>query len=198
MLTNFAQCDMIEKEETETSREVKEVKKAVLVINGVGGVGKDTLCDLAAKHFRVKNISSITPIKEIAAMCGWDGAKDQKGRKFLSDLKLLCVEYNDYPTVWLMRQYHAFLAGDDEIMFVHIREPQEIEKFVRATDGAAKTLLIRGGDRFPQEQHRYGNSADDGVENYRYDYYFMNDGSLDEAERRFTDLLSVILSHGKT
>lgn len=174
------------------------MKKAVLVINGVGGVGKDTLCDLAAKHFRVKNISSITPIKEIAAMCGWDGAKDQKGRKFLSDLKLLCVEYNDYPTVWLMRQYHVFLAADDEIMFVHIREPQEIEKFVRATDGVAKTLLIRGGDRFPKEQHRYGNSADDGVENYRYDYYFMNDGSLDEAERRFTDLLSVILSHAQT
>ncbi len=173
------------------------MKKAVLVINGVGGVGKDTLCGLAAKHFRVKNVSSVTPIKEIASMCGWDGAKDQKGRKFLSDLKLLCVEYNDYPTVWLTGQYRDFLAGDDEIMFVHIREPEEIGKFVRATGGVAKTLLIRGGDRFPEENRHYGNVSDDGVENYRYDYYFMNDGTIEEAERNFTKLLSVILNDAK-
>ena len=48
------------------------MKKAVIVINGAGGVGKDTLCDLAAKHFNVYNVSSITPIKEIASLCGWD------------------------------------------------------------------------------------------------------------------------------
>lgn len=187
-MTNFARCDMIIKNGGE---EDKRVKKAVLVINGVGGVGKDTLCDLAAKHFRVKNVSSITPIKEIAAMCGWDGAKDQKGRKFLSDLKLLCVEYNDYPTVWLEKRYREFLCGTDEIMFVHIREPEEIAKFVRATGGEAKTLLIRGGDRFTEKD--YGNTSDDGVENYRYDYYFTNDGTLDVAEGDFVALLSGIL-----
>ena len=49
------------------------MKKIAMVINGAGGVGKDTLCDLADKHFGVMNISTITPIKEIAAQCGWDG-----------------------------------------------------------------------------------------------------------------------------
>ena len=127
-------------------------------------------------------------------MCGWDGTKDEKGRRFLSDLKLLCVAYNDYPTIWLTRRYREFLAGEDEIMFVHIREPEEIEKFVRATDGEAKTLLIRGGTRFPEENLRYGNVSDDGVENYRYDYYFTNDRSLGEAEVAFADLLTVILN----
>ena len=71
------------------------MKKAVIVINGAGGVGKDTLCDLAAKHFKVYNVSSITPIKEIAALCGWDGSKDDRSRKFLADLKQISVEYND-------------------------------------------------------------------------------------------------------
>ena len=52
------------------------MKKAVLVINGAGGVGKDTLCDLAEKHLKIRNISTITPIKELARMCGWDGSKD--------------------------------------------------------------------------------------------------------------------------
>ena len=40
------------------------MKKTVIVINGAGGVGKDTLCEFAEKHFKVMNVSSITPIKE--------------------------------------------------------------------------------------------------------------------------------------
>ena len=166
------------------------MKKVVIVINGAGGVGKDTLCELAAKHFKVKNISSITPIKEIAALCGWSGVKDNKSRKFLSDLKKLCVEYNDYPTVWALGQYKDFLSSDEEIMFVHIREKEEIAKFVLATDGAAKTLLIRGGDRMSSE--KYGNVSDDGVEDYAYDYYYTNDKTLDIAEVEFVEFLKKI------
>ena len=163
------------------------MKKLAIVINGAGGVGKDTLCELAAKHFKVKNISSITPIKEIAKLCGWDGTKDNKARKFLSDLKRLCVEYNDYPTLWAKEQYDSFLDSDEEIMFVHIREPEEIQKFVDATGGAAKTLLVRGGKRMSKE--KYGNVSDDGVENYSYDLYYLNESSLDVAEVEFVSLL---------
>ena len=168
------------------------MKKLVIVINGVGGVGKDTLCDLAAGHYKVKNISSITPIKEIATACGWDGSKDDKSRKFLSDLKLLCVEYNNYPTLWALGQYKEFKTSDDDIMFVHIREPEEIAKFVEATDGEAKALLIRGGNRM--KKFAYGNVSDDSVENYAYDYYFVNDKTLAEAERDFCRLLADMLA----
>lgn len=164
------------------------MKKTVIVINGAGGVGKDTLCGFAEKHFKVMNISSITPIKEIAAMCGWGGEKNDKARKFLSDLKALSIEYNDYPTVWATEKYKEFLSSKLEIMFVHIREASEIEKFVRATDGKAKTLLVRGGERMTKSS--YGNVSDDGVENYDYDYYFVNDKNLEEAEREFIKFLS--------
>ncbi len=166
--------------------------KVAIVINGPGGVGKDTLCDLAAKHFRVMNISSISPIKEIAAQCGWNGSKDDKARRFLSDLKRLCVEYNDYPTVWATEKYKEFLSSDSEIMFVHIREGTEIAKFVKATDGEAITLLIRGGERMKKES--YGNVSDDEVENYSYDYYFTNDKTIPEAERDFVQLLTQIIN----
>lgn len=46
------------------------MNKIVIIINGRGGVGKDTLCDFAAKHYKVENISSITPIKDLAKLCG--------------------------------------------------------------------------------------------------------------------------------
>ena len=163
------------------------MKKTVIVINGAGGVGKDTLCEIASRHFKVKNVSSITPIKEIATLCGWSGKKDDKSRKFLADLKSLTVEYNDYPTRWALSEYRDFLRSDEEIMFVHIREPQEISKFVLATNGEAKTLLVRGGLRMKRTV--YGNSADDSVEDYKYDYYFMNDATIEVAGREFVTLI---------
>ena len=84
-----------------------------------------------------------------------------------------------------------FMLSADEIMFVHIREPEEIKKFVDATGGAAKTMLVRGGKRMSNE--KYGNASDDGVENYSYDFYFMNDSTLEDAETNFVALLSEIV-----
>ena len=167
------------------------MKKITVVINGAGGVGKDTICDLTAKHFRVRNISTITPIKDIAKHCGWDGRKDDKSRKFLADLKALCVAYNDLPTNWAMREYEDFLTTDEQILFVHIRESEEIKKFVDSTGGAARTLLIRGGARMTKSV--YGNRSDDDVEKYDYDYYFVNDKSIEESERGIVELVSRML-----
>ncbi len=168
--------------------------KTVFVINGRGGVGKDTLVDVAASAFRVKNISSITPIKEIAKSCGWQGEKTDKARRFLADIKAACVLYNDLPTRVALEEYRAFLSSDDEVMFVHIREPEEIEKFVRGTGGAARTLLIRATKRMPA--HHYGNAADDLVEHYPYDLIFDNDGTPEEAKAAFLALLSAEIGEG--
>lgn len=167
------------------------MKKAVIVLNGAGGVGKDTLCALASKHFKVCNKSTITPIKELAVGFGWQGEKTDKARKFLADLKTVSVAYNDFPTLWAKERFEEFMAGDEDIMFMHIREPEEIKKFVDVTGGVAKTLLIRGGKRMTKS--RYGNAADDMVENYNYDYYFVNENGMEEAERDFVALLDNIM-----
>lgn len=170
----------------------KKMKKTAIVINGKGGVGKDTLCELAAKHFGVYNVSSIEPVKKLAAQCGWDGSKDDRSRKFLSDLKRLTIDYNDYPTLWAAARYEDFLSSSADFMFIHIREPEEIAKFVAKTGGAAKTLLVRGGERVSKTE--YGNVSDDLVEAYAYDYYFLNDKTLPEAEAEFVSLLEEIAS----
>ena len=137
-------------------------------------------------------INVITPIKQIATMCGWNGEKNDRARKFLADLKSLTVAYNDYPTRWILEEYRAFRESEDEIMFVHIREGEEIRKFVEGTDGEAITLLIRGGKRFHRRNATYGNTADDDVEKYRYDYVFYNDRPLDKTEEIFVSFLKRI------
>ena len=167
------------------------MKKLTLVINGRGGVGKDTLCEAAAARYRVMNVSSITPIKELATACGWKGEKTDRARRFLADLKALTAAYNDYPTAWITERYRDFLAGEDDILFVHIREGEEIRKFVAATKGEAKTLLVRADRRMAA--HTYGNASDDMVENYSYDYYFDNDDAPEVAAEKFLAFLSSVL-----
>ena len=71
--------------------------KHVFVINGSGGVGKDTVCVAAARFWKAENISSITPILDVAYAAGWDVRKTPEARRFLSRLKEVCTEFNDLP-----------------------------------------------------------------------------------------------------
>ena len=166
------------------------MEKLVIIINGSGGVGKDTICEIVGKHYNTINISSIDPIKKIAIDNGWNGEKSEKTRKFLADLKQLFVEFNDLPQKYLMEKYQEFLKNDKEILFVHIREAKEIIKFKNKVRGKCVTLLIRGRDNIKRE---WNNLADDDVENYKYDFCYDNNKRLEEVEDDFLLFFKQIL-----
>jgi CO dehydrogenase nickel-insertion accessory protein CooC1 len=166
--------------------------KLVIVINGKGGVGKDTLCEIICEHYNCVNVSSITPIKQIASRYGWNGEKDLKSRRFLSELKRVFSEYNDLPNQYLINEYKSFLNSDNQIMFVHIREKDQIEKFVEGIDGNCITLLItrRIGDN---GNGIYGNDADDLVDEFTYDYHYDNSLPLEEAKKDFLEYFNNVI-----
>lgn len=169
--------------------------KTIIVINGRGGCGKDTLCDIAAKYYSVRNVSSITPIKEIAKTAGWNGEKDPKSRKMLADLKAIFTEYNDYPTNYILEQASQFMQTDEQLMFVHIREGSEIRKFVDQSKSICKTITLlveRHTDDY--ENTALGNSSDDNVKSYAYDFIFENNAeSLESLEKDFIAFLNNVL-----
>lgn len=167
------------------------MKKVCFIINGVGGCGKDSLINLLAPTFKVKNVSSITPINELAKMTGWDGVKTDRARKFLFDLKSLVTEFNDYPTRYVLNEYHKFLSSDEQIMFIHIRESENIQRFVNLTDGKVKTLLITPRKELMNKV--FGNHADDDVYNYDYDYTFANDQPLETIAPSWITFIQNIL-----
>ena len=161
------------------------MNKTVIVINGQGGCGKDTICNIMAKYYNVKNVSTVDPIKDIARYAGWTGEKGDKARKMLADLKQVFIEYNDLPLNFIIKETEAFKLDNNDIMFVHCRESVEIEKIVKALSVNTITLLVRRKDKYFQ-QKVYGNAADDEVENYNYDYiYTGNNENIEDLEKSF-------------
>lgn len=158
------------------------MNKQVFIINGRGGVGKDTICDCLAKYCRVRNISSITPIVEIARFAGWTGEKTLAARKLLSQLKEVFTEYNDLSFRYCMEQYEQFCQGEEEVLFIHVREPEEIQRLQAAIGKEhCRTLLIRRADK---DATTYGNRSDDEVEQLAYDLYFQNEPPLETLPER--------------
>lgn len=159
------------------------MKKKVFIINGSGGVGKDTFVSMVANASEapVMNFSSVDKIKKIAEIIGWTGAKTEKDRRFLSDLKLLCTEYNDMPFNSMNEKVKEFYDNSAAMLFLHIREPEEIEKAKEAFN--ARTILIKR-DSVKQITT---NMADKNVFNYRYDIIIDNNGSLNALRERATN-----------
>ena len=160
-------------------------KKTVIIINGNGGCGKDTFVKSIQELFPgIINVSVVDPIYEMAKIAGWDGVtKESKDRIFLHKLKMLSEEYNDCPNRYILSRFDEFINNEEEsIMFVHAREVSNIKHFVeemnKSSKAIVKTLLISR----PSYDVVWGNEADDGVDNYDYNYIFINDERETEEE----------------
>lgn len=151
------------------------MKKHIFITNGMARCGKDTFAMFLSEYVSTWKYSSIDKIKYIARQCGWHGGKNEKDRKFLSDLKCLTSEYSDMPFNDVSEKVNIFLSQDNlQVMLIDIREPNEIEKAKIIFD--AKTILIKN-DRV---KHIDSNMADSNVYNYDYDFVIENNGTLEE------------------
>ena len=161
--------------------------KKIFIVNGCGGVGKTTFEQIVEDiihnndtNINVEIISIIDYIKHIAYKIGWNGHKDLKGRKLLSGLKDILTEYNDIPYQKLQKTIEDIT--DNSVIFIDSREKADIERLVN--DYHAKTILITNSLK---DKITYGNHADDNVNDYNYDIYIDNCGSLDELKEKAID-----------
>lgn len=150
--------------------------KHVVIINGSAGVGKDTFVAMCNSFCKVMNYSSIDEIKRLAKLIGWDGNKDEKGRKLLSDLKVAMSEYCDLPFQSMKNKYEEFVKSDASILFLHIREPEEIVK--AANEFNAITLLIKNKN----VKQITSNMADANVYDLNYDAVVDNSRTLNDLK----------------
>lgn len=114
-------------------------------------------------------MSTIEYVKTVALQCGWDGKKDDKGRRFLSDLKDALTRYDNIPVKRILESLHNY---SNCIVFIHCREPDEINLLKNELN--AKTLLITNKNVSPIET----NHADKCVFDTKYDYVFDNSTTI--------------------
>ena len=151
------------------------IKKYIFITNGMARSGKDTFAEYLNDFVPTLKYSSIDKVKDIAKQCGWDGTKDEKSRKFLSDLKILTSKFNNMPFRAIKTTVDQFKEDKEKrILLIDIREPKEIEKVKKTFN--AKTILIKRNS----VKNITSNMADANVFNYKYDYIIENNGTLDE------------------
>lgn len=182
----------------------------VVIINGKPQSGKDTFCKYAQGYCdddesaNTLIISSVDPLKEMLTQLGWDGTKTDKIRDMLMDMKQLWIQNQDGPTMFLFNnilEFHKACTGEDNIVFVHIRELEEIKKLVNALTGfesmgidVISLLVIRkGGEDTPNQPAETRRSDDEALINsYEYDVTINNDEDLiklQELAAEFVDKL---------
>lgn len=155
------------------------MNRQIFIINGNACSGKDTFVSLVSKYEPTINFSSVDKVKEIARIIGWDGKKTEKDRKFLSDLKILCTEYNDMPFNSMKNKVEEFLNSNYyKFLFLHIREPLDIERAKKEFN--ARTILIKRDSI----KHITSNMADANVFNYDYDIVIENNGTIEELDEK--------------
>ena len=151
------------------------MNKYIFITNGMARCGKDTFAEFLNEFVPTLKYSSIDKVKDIARLCGWDGGKSEKDRKFLHDLKMLTVDYSDMPFKAIGDKINEFIDDSKyKVLLIDIREPDEIEKVKVAFN--TKTILIEN-DRV---ENISSNFADASVFNYKYDYIVKNNGTLEE------------------
>ena len=175
------------------------MKIKCVVINGAGGAGKDLFieyCEAVLRHLSVAcgNHSSVDPVKKAALLLGWDGVKDNKGRQFLSDLKALGTSAYDGPAQYMMGVIKEAeeLYCTDVVLFFHIREPREIERFMEAVSGSISVLVHRDGIE------RFGNTSDRDVKEFPYTYHIDNNRDKAFLHLQAINFVTDLMKHWTT
>ena len=154
----------------------------IYVLNGSGGCGKDEFVKQCKKQLgilEVIHISTITPIKQAAIDLSWDGNKDEKSRKFLSDLKEIADRAYDTSFVYVKTMIEYYITMQCRCLFIDCREPDKIARICEEFGACA--VYIDASKRVP---FITSNESDANVNDYDYDFYIDNNGTLEDLENK--------------
>ena len=168
----------------------------IFIMNGQGGSGKTTFEKFVKSYawntfFKEITITSIIdPIKQVAKGVGWNGAKSNRDRAFLHDLKTLLHDYNNYDMKYIENKIRCAAELGRTAIFIDMREKKDIE-YLKSLYPEAITVLVRRG-----EPVSYGNAADDNIIDIDYDIIIDNNETLNVLKEMAIDFYNKEISDG--
>lgn len=142
----------------------------IVGLSGYAGSGKDALGAILCEHYGFERVAFADAIKQLAVSLGWDGVKDERGRRLLQHAGMCAREYN--PEVWIEKAMQKS-AALDAVVITDVRFANEVEAIKR--QGGIIVRVIRDGIG-PVNNH--ASEMELGQDDC--DFIVHNDGTLDD------------------
>lgn len=168
---------------------IKKVKPLRIIgVHGKAGSGKTTMCELITKIIgrNCKIISFADPLKRIALSLGWEGEKDEKGRRLLqllgTEVGRGCVAED----IWL-RHYtmQLFENRKEEIIFTDDMRFENEIALIKEYGGT--TVNLKG--RSDIAKGASGHSSEKQMPDDEFDFTINNDGDMGKFTKSITTML---------
>ena len=172
-------------------------KKIVLLFAGKAGAGKNTSADLVENVYsgsaiRTAQFSFAGSLNAIAKEMGWDGKKDEKGRRLLQQIGAAGRAYDK--DVWAKCCLSAIQESDCDIaMITDLRFPNEARVIKEAFPEAELIKVFgRGYDLGDNGDDPSEHGFDDVPETY-WSYQLDNSGTLKDLDNNVFAMLKEII-----
>lgn len=199
-------------------------RTVVILVSGKAGSGKSTVAEMLAKKLqnepslRIFPYGFADPIKYLAkSYFGWDGEKDERGRRLLQQIGFVGREYDE--DIWVkhflqqldkragLLPFHVAIISDwrfpNELNFLErnpLLDTISIRVFGRgglSGEGASdvsENSLIEVGEEvllYPLDYNDYAEEFD-AESGFIYDYQINNECTVEELEKKVETVLTSI------
>ena len=167
----------------------------LFVLAGKARSGKDTTADYMEKHYKNKKIIRLMYgawVKEYARMLSsWNGSEEDKPRELLQKIAIESREVNPNYTIKRMEEDINILKDYADILIItDARMPEEVLMPKEKFNETVTIKLERPNFGSPLSASQQKSLTEVALDNFdSYDYVLINDGSLDDLERKIINLI---------
>ena len=163
------------------------MKTKIICLGGKAQHGKDTSAKYLQEHLteigkKVLIVHQADLLKNMARdMFGWDGQKDEKGRRLLQYLGTDLVRQRD-PDFWVDHLVRTLTVLDGEwdiVLIPDTRFPNEIQKFKDVGFNVTYMRVIRSNFKSPLTEEQQNHFSETALDNVDADLYVYNGGTLE-------------------
>ena len=146
---------------------------------GLAGAGKDTAA-LALVAHGWRRVAFADKLKSLAFYFGWDGCKDEKGRKLLQDLGMAARAYND--DFWIIQAFRTALENWHPNVYTDVRFQNEAD-YIRGRGGII--IRIKKPEQISSSTHESELNQYDIVA----DYDVVNEGTVEDLHNIILNIM---------
>lgn len=165
----------------------------VILLSGKAEHGKTTAAEqIVNKLKNAKIVPLAKKMKEQAMMIGWDGKKDEKGRKLLQEISWPIKHYHgvDIYAKWCYEQ----ALGLDYLIVDDCRMMAEVDYFKKllsenTIDDLKIIRIVRPNYTSSLTPEQLKDVSETELDNYNFDYYVINDETPEELGLKMLDII---------